>query len=58
MGQRHEEPSQGDEDGTTADEARSVHPAPEVTDEDDEQRVPNLQQDTQTKRSHRGTAGA
>lgn len=44
--ERHEEPGQGDQDGATADEARPVHPAPEVADEDDQQRVPNLQWDT------------
>lgn len=46
VGERHEEPGQGDKDGTTADETRSVHSAPKVAYEDDEQRVPNLQQDT------------
>lgn len=58
MGERHEEPSQGDEDSTTADETGSVHSAPEVTYEDDQQCVSNLQQDTQTKRSHKGRTGA
>lgn len=58
MGERHEEPGQGDEDGTAADETGSVHSAPKVTYEDDQQRVSNLQQDTQTKKSHKGTTGA
>lgn len=48
--ERHEEAGQGDQDGAAADEARPVHPAPEVADEDDQQRVPNLQRDTKPER--------
>lgn len=51
MREGHEEPGQGDKDGTAADEAGPVHAAPKVAHEDDQQRVPHLQQDTKQEAS-------